>query len=98
MKALKATLTTSQPVISPDDFSTVFYRIPDLYSAHKDFLEGLKEQTGQPNHSPAAIGDLFQALVSKNSRNKVNKLTKYSPSHKHANNVTITLLVKTRRF
>jgi len=64
MKALKATLTTSQPVISPDDFSTIFYRIPELYSAHKEFLDGLKESTTDHSHSPSYIGDLFQALVS----------------------------------
>ena len=63
MKALKATLTTSQPVISPDDFSTIFYRIPELYAAHKAFLEGLRAVTSEHAHSPGHIGDLFQALV-----------------------------------
>nr|XP_027236166.1 active breakpoint cluster region-related protein-like [Penaeus vannamei] len=49
MKALKATLTTSQPVISPDDFSTVFYRISETISApqHSAFLQGLRERSSQ---------------------------------------------------
>lgn len=63
MKALKATLTTSQPVISPDDFSTVFYRIAELHAAHSDFLNGLKERTAQWDGS-SIIGELFRVLVS----------------------------------
>ncbi|KAF2368908.1 Dbl (DH) domain [Trinorchestia longiramus] len=65
MKALKATLTTSQPVISPDDFSTVFYRIPELYNAHKEFLNGLKEHSSQHDQPSCSIGNLFLALAQK---------------------------------
>lgn len=64
MKALKATLTTSQPVISPDDFSTVFYRITELHAAHSDFLNGLKDQTKQWDGT-SSIGELFRVLVSR---------------------------------
>ncbi|XP_066963867.1 active breakpoint cluster region-related protein isoform X2 [Macrobrachium rosenbergii] len=64
MKALKATLTTSQPVISPDDFSTVFYRISELHSTHSAFLSGLKERTAQWDGTNA-IGELFRVLASK---------------------------------
>ncbi|KAK6629842.1 hypothetical protein RUM43_003662 [Polyplax serrata] len=42
MKALKATLSTSQPVISEDELNTVFYKIPELHAMHSSFLEGLK--------------------------------------------------------
>lgn len=62
MKALKATLTTSQPVISPDDFSTVFYRITELHAAHSDFLNGLKEKTTNWDGT-SSIGELFRVLV-----------------------------------
>ncbi|PSN30679.1 hypothetical protein C0J52_20850 [Blattella germanica] len=54
MKAIKATLTTSQPVISEDEFSTMFYKIPELHALHQNFLDGLKLlQTGckQPQYS-----------------------------------------------
>nr|XP_045609928.1 active breakpoint cluster region-related protein-like isoform X2 [Procambarus clarkii]XP_045609929.1 active breakpoint cluster region-related protein-like isoform X2 [Procambarus clarkii]XP_045609930.1 active breakpoint cluster region-related protein-like isoform X2 [Procambarus clarkii] len=64
MKALKATLTTSQPVISPDDFSTVFYRITELHAAHSEFLEGLKEHSTQWDGT-STIGELFRVLASK---------------------------------
>ncbi|XP_045130593.1 active breakpoint cluster region-related protein-like isoform X3 [Portunus trituberculatus] len=64
MKALKATLTTSQPMISPDDFSTVFYRITELHAAHSDFLNGLKDRTNQWDGS-SSIGELFRVLASK---------------------------------
>ncbi|KAB7504174.1 Breakpoint cluster region protein [Armadillidium nasatum] len=64
MKALKATLTTSQPVISPDDFSTVFYRIPELHAAHSSFLKGLRQRTGVWD-SKASVGDIFKTLASK---------------------------------
>ncbi|XP_050727607.1 active breakpoint cluster region-related protein-like isoform X2 [Eriocheir sinensis] len=64
MKALKATLTTSQPMISPDDFSTVFYRITELHAAHSDFLNGLKDQTKQWDGT-SSIGELFRVLASK---------------------------------
>lgn len=63
-KALKATLTTSQPMISPDDFSTVFYRIAELHATHTQFLNGLKERSTHLDAS-AAIGDLFKTLASK---------------------------------
>lgn len=62
MKALKATLTTSQPVISPDDFCTVFYRITELHAAHSEFLHGLKERTDQWDGT-SSIGELFRVLV-----------------------------------
>ncbi|KAG7160618.1 Active breakpoint cluster region-related protein-like [Homarus americanus] len=64
MKALKATLTTSQPVISPDDFSTVFYRITELHATHSEFLNGLKENTSQWDGTNT-IGELFRVLASK---------------------------------
>lgn len=64
MKALKATLTTSQPVISPDDFSTVFYRISELHAAHSAFLQGLRERSSQLDGS-GTIGELFRDLASK---------------------------------
>ena len=85
MKALKATLTTSQPVISPDDFSTVFYRIPDLYNAHKEFLDGLKEQTTENSPSSNTIGDLFQTLVRNINKNTYTTIyagqnTQYKPT------------------
>ena len=61
MKAIKATLTTSQPVISEDEFNTIFYKIPDLYALHNNFLETIKKRV--QNHCKK-IGDCFKLLVS----------------------------------
>lgn len=69
MKALKATLTTSQPVISPDDFSTVFYRISELHAAHSAFLQGLRERSSQLDGS-GTIGELFRDLVRSHENNR----------------------------
>ncbi|XP_076037677.1 rho GTPase activating protein at 1A [Oratosquilla oratoria] len=64
MKALKATLTTSQPVISPDDFSTIFYRMTDLHAAHSTFLQGLRQRAHNWD-GRLTIGDHFKILASK---------------------------------
>lgn len=63
MKAIKATLTTSQPVISEDEFNIMFYKIPDLHVLHKNFLDGLKRRT-QNWDGRLTIGDHFRIMVS----------------------------------
>lgn len=44
MKAIRATLTTSQPVISEEEFGTMFYKIPELHALHQTFLDGLRKK------------------------------------------------------
>ncbi|XP_049791819.1 active breakpoint cluster region-related protein [Schistocerca nitens] len=63
MKAIKATLTTSQPVISEEEFNTIFYKVPDLHSLHSRFLEGLKRRT-QNWDGRLTIGDHFRIMAS----------------------------------
>ncbi|PNF19858.1 hypothetical protein B7P43_G12533 [Cryptotermes secundus] len=63
MKAMKATLTTSQPVISEDEFSTMFYKIPELHALHQNFLDGLKRRT-QNWDGRLTIGDHFRIMAS----------------------------------
>jgi len=63
MKAIKATLTTSQPVISEDEFNIMFYKIPDLHALHTNFLDGLKRRT-QNWDGRLTIGDHFRIMVS----------------------------------
>lgn len=63
MKAIKATLTTSQPVISEDEFSTMFYKIPELHTLHQSFLDGLRRCT-QNWDGQLTIGDHFRIMVS----------------------------------
>lgn len=64
MKALKATLTTSQPVISAEDFQLIFHKIPELHSIQHSFLEGLRDHLENPNRKPS-IGDQFKMLAGK---------------------------------
>jgi breakpoint cluster region protein len=63
MKAIKATLTTSQPVISEDEFNTMFYKIPELHALHQSFLDGLKRRA-QNWDGRLTIGDHFRIMVS----------------------------------
>ena len=64
MKVLKATITTSRPVISQDDFNSIFFKIPELYRLHSDFLEGLRAATTNwDGYTP--IGPRFKYLVNR---------------------------------
>lgn len=62
MKAIKATLKTSQPVITEDEFDTMFYKVPELHSLHSNFLEGLQMRT-QNWDGKLTIGDHFKIMV-----------------------------------
>lgn len=63
MKAIRATLTTSQPVISEEEFQTVFYKIDDLHEVHTTFLGALQEQL-QRDDSELYVGEIFKRLAS----------------------------------
>lgn len=63
MKAIKATLGTSQPVISEQDLNTVFYKIPDLHRLHQAFLEGLQKRSLNWD-GRLTIGDHFKIMAS----------------------------------
>lgn len=63
MKAIRATLTTSQPVISEDDFQTMFFKIDELNGVHGKFLSELKEKQKKHPDSDIQVGDLFKNLA-----------------------------------
>lgn len=63
MKAIRATLTTSQPVISEDDFQTMFFKIDELNNVHNKFLAELKEKQKKHPDSDIQVGDLFKNLA-----------------------------------
>lgn len=63
MKAMKATLGTSQPVILEQDLNTVFYKIPDLHRLHQAFLEGLQKRSLNWD-GRLTIGDHFKIMAS----------------------------------
>ncbi|XP_043254602.1 active breakpoint cluster region-related protein isoform X4 [Colletes gigas] len=59
MKAIRATLTTSQPVISEDEFGTMFYKIPELHALHQTFLDGLRKKLEKWD-TKTTIGEQFK--------------------------------------
>lgn len=64
MKAMKVTLTTSQPVIPKEDFDIIFYKIPDLHELHFTFHDSLKKQVDRWNGSES-VGHTFKMLASR---------------------------------
>lgn len=63
MKPLKATATTSQPVLTIQQIETIFYKIQDIYEIHKEFYDNLCPKVQQWD-SQVTMGHLFQKLVS----------------------------------
>lgn len=60
MKAIKATLGTSHPVITEAEFRTIFYKIPELHLLHSNFLEGLKRHGQKWDNK---LGECFKNMV-----------------------------------
>ncbi|ETE56801.1 hypothetical protein L345_17487, partial [Ophiophagus hannah] len=61
MKPLRATATTSQPVLSIQQIETIFYKIQDLYEIHKEMYDNLWPHL-QHWDSEVVLGHLFQKL------------------------------------
>lgn len=61
MKAIRATLTTSQPVISEEEFQTMFFKIDELYSVHTHFLTNLRHKVAQ--EGDICVGETFRELA-----------------------------------
>lgn len=64
MRAIHATLETSQPVISKNEFATMFYKIDELFELHTHFLRQLRTQMDTPSDSgDICIGETFRRLA-----------------------------------
>lgn len=61
MKAIRATLTTSQPVITEEEFQTMFFKIDELYSVHTKFLNSLKAKVAHDGE--ILVGETFKELA-----------------------------------
>nr|CAH7760412.1 unnamed protein product [Callosobruchus chinensis] len=61
MKAIQATVGTSQPIVSEAELNTIFYKIPELYSLHSNFLEALKRHLQKWD---TKIGEHFKMMAS----------------------------------
>lgn len=64
MKAIRATLTTSAPVISEEEFQTMFYKIDDLHAVHTEFLANLRDRVDRNNGTDVCVGEIFKRLAS----------------------------------
>lgn len=67
MKALKSTIGTTHPLLSSEDLTTIFYKIPELYTIHCSFLDGMKKLSSNRSAEDQVpgIGDLFKVLASR---------------------------------
>ncbi|XP_006640908.3 active breakpoint cluster region-related protein isoform X1 [Lepisosteus oculatus] len=63
MKPLKATATTSQPVLTIQQIETIFYKIQDIFVVHKEFYDELYPNIQQWDNK-VTVGHLFQKLAS----------------------------------
>lgn len=63
MKAIRATLTTSQPVICEEDFQTMFYKIEELNTVHSKFLNDLKDKQKKNVDGDIQVGVLFKGVA-----------------------------------
>ncbi|XP_024287506.1 active breakpoint cluster region-related protein isoform X2 [Oncorhynchus tshawytscha] len=63
MRPLKATATTSQPVLTIQQVETIFYKIQDIFEIHKEFYDALFPHIQQWDEK-VAVGHLFQKLAS----------------------------------
>ncbi|XP_018577820.1 active breakpoint cluster region-related protein [Anoplophora glabripennis] len=61
MKAIQATIGTSQPIVSEAELNTIFYKIPELYNLHANFLEALKRHSQKWDNK---IGESFKIMAS----------------------------------
>ncbi|XP_049536157.1 uncharacterized protein LOC125951357 isoform X2 [Anopheles darlingi] len=70
MKAIRATLTTSQPVISEEEFQTIFFKIEELHAVHCEFLTVLRARLAADHDDSATgadglcVGEQFRQLAS----------------------------------
>uniref|UniRef100_A0A3Q2W323 ABR activator of RhoGEF and GTPase n=1 Tax=Haplochromis burtoni TaxID=8153 RepID=A0A3Q2W323_HAPBU len=63
MRPLKATATTSQPVLTIQQVETIFYKIQDIFEIHKEFYDALLPSIQQWDEK-VTVGHLFQKLAS----------------------------------
>ncbi|RVE63532.1 hypothetical protein OJAV_G00137010 [Oryzias javanicus] len=63
LRPLKATATTSQPVLTIQQIDTIFYKIQDILEIHKEFYDALSPSIQQWDEK-VTVGHLFKKLAS----------------------------------
>lgn len=61
MKAIKASLSQTHPVVSQEDYETMFFKIDELYAVHEEFLTELR--TKQSVDADICVGEAFMRLT-----------------------------------
>lgn len=111
MKAIKSTIGTSHPLVSPEDLAVIFYKISDLHSIHCQFLNGLKRLDpnleNDDDDSPAfSVGELFKNLASrlgaysaflKNYTRALETVTKCSAENNQFSEITRAIKLKSMK-
>uniref|UniRef100_A0A8C5QLA4 Active breakpoint cluster region-related protein n=1 Tax=Leptobrachium leishanense TaxID=445787 RepID=A0A8C5QLA4_9ANUR len=97
MKPLKATATTSQPVLTMQQIDAIFYKIQDIYEIHKDFYDNLCPCVQQWDNK-TTVGHLFQKLDlkvkgPKDSKEQPTSVTMEALLYKPIDRVTRSTLV-----
>lgn len=63
MKPLKVSTESSQPILSADDFKTIFHEAEELLELHREFYSQLEPRLASWTESQL-IGDMFTMIVS----------------------------------
>nr|XP_046266947.1 active breakpoint cluster region-related protein isoform X1 [Scatophagus argus] len=102
MRPLKATATTSQPVLTIQQVETIFYKIQDIFEIHKEFYDALLPNIQQWDDK-VTVGHLFQKLASQlgvykafvdNYKVAVETAEKCSQAHSQFQKISENLKVK----
>ncbi|XP_022096184.1 active breakpoint cluster region-related protein-like isoform X2 [Acanthaster planci] len=63
MKTFKANMTTSKPILSAEDYDTLFFKIPELCEVHREFCNHMEPKLAQWTPEQT-YGDSFKLLAS----------------------------------
>ncbi|KAK9882673.1 hypothetical protein WA026_022724 [Henosepilachna vigintioctopunctata] len=100
MKAIQSTLATSQPIVTETELRTIFYKIPELYALHVNFLEALQRHTQKWD---SKIGESFKTMANNltiygaflsNYGRAIDTVRKCSASNSQFNEITKNITCK----
>ena len=63
MSSFKAAAGSSQPVISPEDIDTIFFKMSELHKIHSKFISALEPKV-EAWSSDQTVAEAFKMMVS----------------------------------
>ncbi|XP_062844652.1 active breakpoint cluster region-related protein isoform X2 [Trichomycterus rosablanca] len=102
MRPLKATATTSKPVLTVEQIDNIFFKLQDIYEIHKEFYDALFPHIQQWDDK-VTVGHLFQKLASQlgvykafvdNYKMAMETVEKCSQSNSQFQKISENLIVK----